>query len=51
VKPTESDDAQLLLSGIQTTESPLYKIFQDKKADIVKLFPDDKYERFNQNFK
>ncbi len=51
VKPTmDADDAQLLISGIQTTESPLYKIFQDKKADIVKLFPDDRYERFNQNF-
>lgn len=51
VKPTmDEEDAQLLISGIQTTESPLYKIFQDKKAEIVKLFPDDRYERFNQNF-
>ncbi|SDJ17296.1 Thioredoxin-like domain-containing protein [Chryseobacterium jejuense] len=51
VKPTmDAEDAQLLISGIQTTESPLYKIFQDKKTEIVKLFPDDRYEKFNQNF-
>lgn len=51
VKPVmDAEDAQLLISGIQTTESPLYKIFQDKKAEIVKLFPDDRYDKFNQNF-
>ncbi|WP_185146796.1 thioredoxin family protein [Chryseobacterium sp. CH21] len=45
------EDIQMLLSGVQTTDSPLYKIFQDKKADIVKFFPEDKYEKFDKNIK
>lgn len=45
----DEDDAQLLISGIQTTESPLYKVFQDKKAELLKFFPEDKYEKINQN--
>ncbi|MBV8325683.1 thioredoxin family protein [Chryseobacterium sp.] len=47
----DEDDVQMLLSGTQTTESPLYKIFQDKKADILKFFPEDKYDRFDKSIK
>lgn len=47
----DQTDIQMLLSGVQTTDSPLYKIFQDKKADIVKFFPEDKYEKFEKNIK
>ncbi|MDQ1854970.1 thioredoxin family protein [Chryseobacterium sp. WLY505] len=47
----DQEDIQMLLSGVQTTDSPLYKIFQDKKADIVKFFPEDKYEKFDKNIK
>ncbi|QBA20269.1 DUF255 domain-containing protein [Chryseobacterium indologenes] len=47
----DQEDIQMLLSGVQTTDSPLYKIFQDKKADIVKFFPEDKYEKFEKNIK
>ncbi|MGI9580424.1 thioredoxin family protein [Chryseobacterium sp. RRHN12] len=47
----DQQDIQMLLSGVQTTDSPLYKIFQDKKADIVKFFPEDKYEKFDKNIK
>ncbi|WP_343659218.1 thioredoxin fold domain-containing protein [Chryseobacterium sp.] len=47
----DQEDIQMLLSGVQTTDSPLYKIFQDKKADIIKFFPEDKYEKFNKNIK
>jgi thioredoxin-related protein len=51
-KPTlDQEDVQMLLSGVQTIDSPLYKIFQDKKADIVKFFPEDKYEKFDKNIK
>ncbi|WET51108.1 thioredoxin family protein [Chryseobacterium indologenes] len=46
----DEEDAQLLISGVKDTESTLYKTFQDKKAEIIKLFPDERYERFNQNF-
>lgn len=47
----DQEDIQMLLSGVQTTDSPLYKLFQDKKADIIKFFPEDKYEKFNKNIK
>ncbi|AZA84651.1 thiol:disulfide interchange protein [Chryseobacterium lactis] len=51
-KPTlDQEDIQMLLAGTQSTESPLYKIFQDKKADIVKILPEDKYEKFDKNIK
>lgn len=45
------EDVQMLLSGTQSTESPLYKIFQTKKADIIKIFPEDKYAKFDKNIK
>ncbi|RTZ49541.1 hypothetical protein EJ377_03275 [Chryseobacterium arthrosphaerae] len=47
----DQEDVQLLLSGVQTTESPLYKIFQDKKEDIQKFLPADRYEKFDKNIK
>lgn len=47
----DQEDVQLLLSGTQSTESPLYKIFKDKKADIVKILPADRYEMFDKNIK
>lgn len=47
----DQEDVQMLLAGIQSTESPLYKIFQDKKADIIKILPEDKYKMFDKNFK
>ncbi|MGH1518181.1 thioredoxin family protein [Chryseobacterium sp. JK1] len=47
----DQEDVQMLLSGTQTTDSPLYKTFQDKKADILKLIPADKYEAINKNIK
>lgn len=47
----DQEDVQLLLSGTQSTESPLYKIFQAKKADIILIFPEDKYAKFDKNVK
>ncbi|NML70587.1 thioredoxin family protein [Chryseobacterium sp. RP-3-3] len=47
----DQEDVQMLLSGTQSTESPLYKIFQTKKADIIKIFPEDKYTRFDTSIK
>ncbi|WP_160138642.1 thioredoxin family protein [Chryseobacterium sp. c4a] len=52
VKPTmEEEDAQLLIAGTSTTESPLYKIFQDKKTEIFKFYPEDKYAKIDQSIK
>ncbi|MCJ7935147.1 MAG: thioredoxin domain-containing protein [Chryseobacterium sp.] len=45
----DQEDIQILLAGTQSTESPLYKIFQDKKADILKFLPEDKYEKLDKN--
>ncbi|HCA05798.1 thioredoxin family protein [Chryseobacterium sp.] len=47
----DQEDVQMLLSGVQSTESPLYKIFQNKKAEIIKIFPEDKYAKFDKNIK
>lgn len=45
------EDIQILLSGTQSTESPLYKIFQERKAEITKILPADRYEKFDKNIK
>ncbi|PQA90676.1 thiol:disulfide interchange protein [Chryseobacterium shigense] len=47
----DQEDVEMLLSGTQSTESPLYKIFQAKKAEIIKIFPEDKYAKFDKNIK
>ncbi|KFF18713.1 thioredoxin family protein [Chryseobacterium sp. JM1] len=47
----DQEDVQMLLSGVQSTESPLYKIFQNKKAEIIKIFPEEKYAKFDKNIK
>lgn len=51
-KPSlDQEDVQMLLAGTQSTESPLYKIFQEKKADIIKLLPEEKYKMIDKNIK
>ncbi|SFN06720.1 Thioredoxin [Chryseobacterium oleae] len=47
----DQEDVQMLLSGVQSTESPLYKIFQNKKAEIIKILPEEKYAKFDKNIK
>lgn len=47
----DQEDVQMLLSGTQSTESPLYKIFQAKKADIIKIVPEAQYDRFDKSIK
>ncbi|MCY0967835.1 thioredoxin family protein [Chryseobacterium wangxinyae] len=47
----DQEDVQMLLSGTQSTESPLYKIFQNKKEEITKIFPADRYDMFDKNVK
>jgi len=47
----DRDDVQMLLSGAQTTDSPLYKVFQSKKAEIIKVIPAEKYEAIDKNIK
>lgn len=47
----DQEDVQMLLSGLQSTESPVYKIFQSKKADILKIVPESQYDRFDKSIK
>ncbi|RMZ59564.1 thioredoxin family protein [Chryseobacterium nematophagum] len=49
-KPTmDQEDVQILLMGLQSTDSPLYKIFQTKKEDIVKIMSAERYDFFDKN--
>lgn len=45
------EDVQMILSGTQSTESPLYKIFKDKKEEITKVFPAERYEMVDKNIR
>lgn len=47
----DRDDVQMLLSATQSTESPLYKTFVAKKAEITKILPAERYEAFDKNIK
>ncbi len=45
------EDIQMLLSATQSTESPLYKTFLAKKAEITKVLPLERYDAFDKNIK
>lgn len=45
----DQEDIQMLLSGIQSTESPLYKTFQSRKSDITKILPEDRYAKVDKS--
>jgi thioredoxin-related protein len=47
----DKDDIQMLFSGVQSTDSPLYKTFLAKKADILKIVPEKNYNLFDKNIK
>lgn len=47
----DRDDVQMLLSATQSTESPLYKTFLAKKAEITKILPEERYNAFDKNIK
>jgi thioredoxin-related protein len=44
----DQEDVQMLLAGTQSSESPLYKTFKERKPDIVKVIG-DKYDKFDKN--
>ena len=47
----DKEDIQMLLSGTQSADSPMYKIFQAKKAEITKILPAERYEAFDKNIR
>lgn len=42
---------QLLYQTMKSTEGTAYKIFKDRKADIVKIIPEKNYESIDKNVK
>jgi thioredoxin-related protein len=50
-KDLDKDDTDLLLQATTSAESPLYKVFESKKADIVAVVSDATYNKINNNLK
>ena len=42
---------QLLFQVMKSTEDPSYKIFVDRKQDILKMLPEKNYDNINKNVK
>lgn len=49
VKTFTQEDVQMILMASQNTESPIYKIFKERKADIIKVFPEANYNAFDKS--
>lgn len=49
----DQSDVNLILTALrnQTTENPVYRIFADKKEEIIKVYPLDQYTRLDDNIK
>jgi thioredoxin-related protein len=47
----DREDVQMMLSATQSTDSPLYKTFVAKKAEITKILPAERYDAFDKNIK
>ena len=49
--PLAADDMQMLLMTLKNSESPAYKIFKEKKADLLKFMPEKSYEATDKSLK
>lgn len=49
--PLAADDMQMLFTILKNTESPAYKIFKEKKADLLKFMPEKSYEATDKSLK
>lgn len=47
----DQEDMEMLLSGTRSSEGPFYKLFQERKADIIKVFPESEYNKFDKSIK
>lgn len=47
----DAEDMQMLLTVTRSSNSPLYKVFQAKKEDILKLISEDRYNTVDKNLK
>jgi len=51
VKMLTQEDVQMLLTAAQNPDSPMYTMFKERKADIIKVFPEANYNAFDKNVK
>lgn len=49
--PLAADDMQMLFMTLKNSESPTYKIFKEKKADLLKFMPEKSYEATDKSLK
>lgn len=50
-KELDREDLQMLLSAAQNADSPMYKIFLERKAEISQMITPQKYEAIDKNIK
>ncbi|SHF38415.1 thioredoxin family protein [Chryseobacterium sp. OV279] len=47
-KSIEREDLTMFKNKMDNTDTPLYKIFKERKAEILKLIPQDRYNMMNE---
>jgi len=47
----DQEDMEMLLSGTRSSDGSFYKLFQERKADIIKVFPESEYNKFDKSIK
>ncbi|WP_312306269.1 thioredoxin fold domain-containing protein [Chryseobacterium sp.] len=47
-KSIEREDLKMFENKMDNTDTPLYKIFKERKAEILKLIPQDRYNMMNE---
>ncbi|REC59210.1 thiol:disulfide interchange protein [Chryseobacterium pennae] len=47
-KNIEREDLKMFENKMDNTDTPLYKIFKERKAEILKLIPQDRYNMMNE---
>lgn len=50
-QPLEMNDIQMLFMLLKDTETPAYKIFKDRKEEILKFLPEKSYEQTDKSLK
>lgn len=50
-KELSKDDVSYILYFIKSVNDPNYKVFKDRKAEIIKFIPEDTYAQFDQQIR
>lgn len=51
VKTFTPEDVQILLMAAQNPDGPIFTVFKERKADIIKVLPEANYEAFDKNIR